>query len=74
MEGIGQTIHVGQQVLMIEVGATVQDHDRYPVADIADVQPLGTTLHETLVGNGSRRMGRHPEIVPAVGQLNKCGL
>ena len=48
MKRFGQTIHLGQQVLMIEVRAAVQDHDGQPMADVADVQPQGTTPYEAV--------------------------
>ena len=48
MERFGQPIHLGQQVLVVEVGAAVQNHDRDAVADVADVQARCTGSHEAL--------------------------
>ena len=38
-ERVGQAIHVGEQVLVVEVRSSVQDDDGRAVADLADVQP-----------------------------------
>ena len=61
MERVRQTIHLGQQVFMIEVRATVQDHDRTP--RIANKQPLGAAPHETLIGTGPPVCGSIPKVL-----------
>jgi hypothetical protein len=48
MQPSGQTIHLGQEVLVVEVGAAVQDYQRQPLADAADVEPGSINPHIVL--------------------------
>jgi hypothetical protein len=37
-EGLGQAIHLGKQIVMVEVRSSVEDHERLSSADFAIIQ------------------------------------